>query len=1122
MTDSTILFDKDQRNQIVSSLDETLFVEAGAGSGKTHSLVERIISLVSSPSNIPLRNIAAITFTEKAAAELKHRIRIQLEKLRSNADDENFELFENALNDLDGAAISTVHGFARRILAEFPIEANLPPRFETVDEINSQVAFQYRIEGLLDDLFADEDWAETLLFADAIEFKPVQHLTDIAKALDSNWDLLTPFCCPDLPADDFSDLITRGHALINQIDGCFGDTSKDSMVKLLTKVSQVVYSLENAFDVISQLEILHQAVSGTPLLSKNANTKGAKKNWHDIYSVRSEYAEFRILLKQRHQQFVDAILNRFLSHLIDFTLRSAIDRRTNGCLEFHDLLVLARNTLRDPLHGSAVRSVLHSKYQRLLLDEFQDTDPIQIELAVLIASSPSSDSSRSWQSLSVEPGRLFFVGDPKQSIYRFRRADIGLFLEARNKFTTEVTELSTNFRSVTPIIEWINAVFNNLIEYETGSQPEYKSLVPLRDPAPYGPGIGLIGQSAHVRKDRIDTIRAAEASDISATILAAKQERWSVQRNNEWAPANFNDMAVLVPRRSSLPSLEKAFTKYGIPYQLESANLVWRSREIRDLIMCLRAINDPTDFLATISALRSPIYGCGDDDLYQYRVNGHGSWNFAELPETQTDDASNIALKGLRHLASLYSLRTLLSPSELIEKLIGDQQLYEQSVISQRPRDSLRRLRYVVDQARAWSDTTGGTLHRFLRWASSQADKNSRAVESVLPESDNDSVRIMTIHAAKGLEFPITIVAGLAGESNKSRGLQVGFTPEASVPMIRCKAGVESSGFSNWLEEKKSLEQAERIRLLYVACTRASDHLIVSVHRSERGDTKILRSEMNAAELIYDGCVDHTEIAFTVPSLPSQPVIKQDEDIQTNRPSRKEWEARRTIALSRPNQLRSISPTGITRLSRKNAVTQNQNEEGLNKHGQDLSETPWRKGRYGSALGRAVHGVLQTIDLSKGTNIAALSASQAAAESISHQSQLVQAFVTSALETEVIKSAAMQRHWRELYVAAPINGLVLEGYIDLMYEEHDNNDLILIDYKTDQITDLTVEDKVLQYRLQGAAYAFAVEATTGQHVKEMKLVFLSSDGGPARVERLDDLHLAIADVQLLTKRVEGH
>ena len=142
MTDSTTLFDKDQRNQIVSSLDETLFVEAGAGSGKTHSLVERIISLVSSPSNIPLRNIAAITFTEKAAAELKHRIRIQLEKLRSNADDENFELFENALNDLDGAAISTVHGFARRILAEFPIEANLPPRFETVDEINSQVAFQ--------------------------------------------------------------------------------------------------------------------------------------------------------------------------------------------------------------------------------------------------------------------------------------------------------------------------------------------------------------------------------------------------------------------------------------------------------------------------------------------------------------------------------------------------------------------------------------------------------------------------------------------------------------------------------------------------------------------------------------------------------------------------------------------------------------------------------------------------------------------------------------------------------------------------------------------------------------------------------------------------------------------
>ena len=1118
MTDTVTLFDDAQRSQIDSSLDETLFVEAGAGSGKTHSLVKRIISLVSSPSNIPLRNIAAITFTEKAATELKHRIRIQLEELRSNANDENFERFENALNDLDGAAISTVHGFARRILAEFPVEANLPPRFETVDEINSQVAFQYRMEGLLDDLFADEDWAETLLFADAIEFKPVQHLTDIAMALNSNWDLLTPFPCPNLPTDDFSDLIIRGHAMMNQIDDCFGDTAKDSMVKLLTKVSQLVRSLENAFDATSSLEILHKAVAGSSPLTQKVDRVGSKSNWHNIHAVRAEYSEFRTLLQQQHQQFVDAILNRFLSYLTDFTLRSAIDRRVNGCLEFHDLLVLARNTLRDPLHGADVRSVLHSKYQRLLLDEFQDTDPIQIELAVLIASPPTGDSSLSWQSLSVEPGRLFFVGDPKQSIYRFRRADIGLFLEARNKFTTEATELSTNFRSVTPIIEWVNSVFNNLIQYEAGSQPEYKSLVPFRDPAPYGPGVGLIGQSAHHKKDKIDAIRAAEALDIAATILAAKQDGWSVQRNNDWAPAKFNDMAVLVPSKSSLPSLEKAFTQHGIPYQLESANFIWRSREIRDLIMCLRAINDPTDSLATINALRSPIYGCGDDDLYRYRVNGHGSWNFAELPEAPTDDPADITLKGLRHLASLYSLRTLLSPSELIEKLISDRQLYEQAVISHRPRDSLRRLRYVVDQARAWSDATSGTLHRFLRWASSQADKNSRAVESVLPESDNDSVRVMTIHAAKGLEFPITIVAGLAGASNRSQGLQVGFNSEASSPMIRCKTGVESSGFSDWLKNKNSLEQAERIRLLYVACTRASDHLIISVHRSDR--SKRLRGEMNAAELICDGCVSHTDITFTVPPLPAQPLIKKHEKIQTHRPGRKDWEARRTLALSLPNHLRSISPTGIARLARKHPITQN--EEGLNKHRQDLSEIPWRKGRYGSALGRAVHGVLQTIDLSTGTNIAALSASQAGAESISHQSELVEAFVTSALETEIIKSAARQRHWRELYVAAPVNGLVLEGYIDLMYQEDDTNELILIDYKTDQITDLTAEDKVSQYRLQGAAYAFAVEATTGQQVKEMKFVFLSSEGEPARVQLVNDLHLAIAEVELLTKRVEGH
>ena len=225
---------------------------------------------------------------------------------------------------------------------------------------------------------------------------------------------------------------------------------------------------------------------------------------------------------------------------------AADDRKRAGQLEFHDLLVLARALLRDPNHGPAVRATLHERYQRLLLDEFQDTDPIQIELAVRIAAAdPTSESSgsRPWDEVPVTPGQLFVVGDPKQSIYRFRRADISTFLATRDRFGTEgagTVELTANFRTVRPVIEWVNTTFAALMEIPDDidmpvpSQADYLPLQPTRTAPRTGPPVSVLGRQEHPKGTKADDLRAAEADEVAATVARAIDEGWDVDDGSGW------------------------------------------------------------------------------------------------------------------------------------------------------------------------------------------------------------------------------------------------------------------------------------------------------------------------------------------------------------------------------------------------------------------------------------------------------------------------------------------------------------------------------------------------------------------------------------------------------------
>jgi ATP-dependent exoDNAse (exonuclease V) beta subunit len=1092
--------DQAARNRITADLDSTLFVDAGAGSGKTASLVDRVLALVTS-GGVELESIAAITFTEKAASELKDRVREGLERRAQTAtDDEERCRCRLALDQLDGAAIGTLHSFAQRILNEHPIEAGLPPRVEVLDEVSSGVAFEKRWSVFRDELLADKDIERSLLLFVAAGIK-IEALHSMAGAFNDNWDLVEERVAASAPEPP--DVREELKPILGEFEELCATPCRDPANNLRIRLDQIAEFVDGIRSLEGELDVLEaigpQAVHKVPRFKVKGVGKGS--DFDDAPGVRARVAEAGDRLESVREAVASAAAERLAAEIRGFTLQAAAERRRVGQLEFHDLLVLARSLLCDPVHGATVRLRLHDRYERLLLDEFQDTDPIQIELAVRIAAChPSSEGAGSapWYEVPVEDGRLFFVGDPKQSIYRFRRADISMFLTAAKRFGADTgggVELTANFRTVAPVIEWVNDTFERLMDEPGGddlpvpSQPHYIPLNEMRLAPPAGPAVAVIGREAQPKGVLADEIRTIEAADVAATIVRAMSERWEVEDGDgSWREARFGDVTILVPSRTSLPFLEDALEAAGIAFRAESSSLVYASRAVRDLLMVLRAIDDPTNYLHIVSALRTPLLGCGDDDLFCFKVERRGRWSYlADQPDSVPAD--DVVREGLEYLRSLYEVRNWLAPSELLERITRERRAMELGFAEGRPRDVWRRLRFVIDQARSWSEATGGNLRQYIYWVNQQTAEGARVAEAILPETDDDAVRIMTIHSAKGLEFPITIVSGMS-TAPKARWApaEVVFPATGGVG-YKFGKNVKTEEYESWAPIDEQMGLHERIRLLYVACTRARDHLVVSLHRKERVTPPKPHSRTNA-ELIVDGTAGglstipdaveepgRVEVPTPVKPPPLMPFV--------------EWQKARDGMLRKASRPTTVSATALTDEGAPDVEVEP--DPGLEKRPRDLDLPPWLKGRYGTSVGRAVHGVLQTIDLETGVGLDAAVAAQCEAEAVTDRTEDVRRLVGFALESPSVREAASSPHWREVYVSTPVDGRVLEGYIDLLFRAPEG--LVVVDYKTAATSDPgELARRVEGYRVQGASYAMTVGGSTGERVVRVSFVFLTPDG----------------------------
>ena len=1128
--DALLVSDDKARTSIEKDLGKTLFVEAGAGTGKTTALVGRIVELVltdDSDARVPLSQIAAITFTEAAAAELRERIRIKFEEALRDAkaagNVERIDRCNRALADADIAAVSTLHAFAQRLLSEFPVEVGVPPRVEVIDEVRSQLAFDRRWGVFLDSLYDDPDLEEFIVRASILGVKlNGPQLRNIAQQFDDNWDrLLHVDVPPTRPTPvDFAGVREQIH-LVRQLPLECTDPDDGFL-------SHIRNTYEPVFARFDRASSDHERLRVVDTISKlGPGNGGAKGNWGgDVESAKQVAKDLFAYCKELLVVVAGDTITQFAGKIAEFTRESAQARRSEGLLEFHDLLVLAHILLRN---APEARALLAKRYRVLMLDEFQDTDPIQISLALLLASSVEGRFDGVWSDLTPDDGRLFMVGDPKQSIYRFRRADIELFLQARARFANGEVSLQRNFRTVEPVVAAVNALFAEVMAEETASQAAYSPLVANRTETSSSDHRPIVFGGPNSAKAR--EIREVEAADVAALIvdIQTNKANWLVHAADEgWREPRLSDITILLPTRTSMSQLSHALDDKDIPFRADTGTLVYETQEVKDLLSVLSAIDDPSDQIALVAALRSPLYGCGYDDLYEFR-NGGGAFDIrAPIPDALL---GTVVAAGIEHLHGLTSHRWWDEPSQLLMRVIDDRFAMALPAHGRRARDTWRRLRYVVDQARAFAEAGGGDLREYLEWTRLQGADGSRAHEPMLPEPDDDAVQIMTIHGSKGLEFPITIISGLTTQlgSGGSVGEVIWDKRPDVMPQVKATKTVSTQHFDLAKELDDEMSGPERDRLLYVALTRARDHLLMSGHHAV--DTKGKPKVSHGATLHKFASGSGADLV-RVPTgqaplfSPTAHLSPAENTASFTLATQSAWRSAHTTRVQNA-EVRSVwSATAIAQAASANTYdgddadwfddSVSDDEAGVDD--QQLPPQVYRRGRAGTAIGTAVHGVLQFLDLAAvdEAEIDSLSDAQAWAESVPEHIDTIRASVRSALQAPIVASCATSRHWKELFVAAPVGGGTIEGYVDLLVETPEG--LVVVDYKTDSVnSEAEVDAKLERYSLQGAAYAAAVEVATGLTVVDVQFVFARPNGPVVR--SVDDLAVRRQQVLAATQPV---
>lgn len=1099
-----VVCDADVRTRVTADLGTTFLLEAGAGTGKTRVLVDRYVNCVLDPhrGTGDVRAVAAITFTEKAAGELRQRVRERFEHLavESAADPERAVVIRAALDALDDAPISTIHGFAGRLLREFPVEARVDPAFEQLDQLGSDLERARLWDEWLTELAAGEaactaarrglarllragvrlEWVRTLAVGSGGVFDERYDLEPVSPELDE----------PDLRAA-LNGLVQALDHLAAYCGTACGNTGDRGFVAAMDLVDAgrklVGRPPEGADQLAAGLFALPAKVNKTA-------PGGAKGNWSDAHGGKDElqvrYKEAAGRVREALDAYAEFLTSLAVAIADAFSRWAAAAQLAQGRLDFTDLLGLLRDLLANDVDA---RAALQARFTYVLVDEFQDTDPLQAEIVFYLCE--RRPVARDWREAVLQPGKLFVVGDPKQSIYRFRRADIGMYDQVKRLIAGQpdgagaLEVIRQNFRTTPAVVNWVNNVFSAVFDddEEEGRQPGYQWVEPYRRPA-NGPRVAvLLGDDFGSAAGAVDAARRAEAQALAALLLemqGAGRDRWSVQDREAGGgaaevsrPPRWGDVAILFRATTGLETYEQAFREAGVPYRADGGKAYFARREVDDLLVCLRAVDDPSDGPAVYGALHSTLFGFSDDELFLFWASGGRFDVFAAQPEGHEAVAAALAT-----LRGLHERRASSEPHELAATLVRLTRAAEVlAATGSGGPQAIANLDKLVDRARAFSGAGGMGLGAFLAWAAEAGDAVGEQESQV--DDDGDVVHLLTIHKAKGLEYPIVILAGGAlggggggGEpivDREERRLAIKLKAELPGAAAR---DLEPDRYIRLREREKAMESSEGRRLLYVATTRARDRLVVTcfgrLSNKDGSASAVLLGPIADALPAPEPLVDEYEdggLLVLPPRVPPKVDAGDGAPDERDLPeARRMWSAsREEVLLGARRVAPATSPSGLEHV-----------DEQVRAGGPGAPA-----GRAEAlALGSAVHHTLELCDLDdEGSldRVAAAAAREFERPDVAVEvAQLAAACWRAEPVRAAARAAASDRDavHREVPIAALVDGVVLSGAVDLLYR--DGEDWVIVDYKTDRVAEPDV--LLARYRPQGAAYALAVEAVLGE------------------------------------------
>lgn len=1091
-----ILPDADARAQITHVLDKNIVVEAAAGTGKTTCLVARICELVKAGALRGDARFAAVTFTLKAANELKQRLQAELERQAAAADtpDNQRSLLRQGRDALAECHIGTIHSFCARLLRERPVEAGVNPAFQELDQTD-------------DALFRHRAWTE---FARRLAAGRYQNLTDTFRTFDLDMDILESGFLrfaeyPDVSqwlGDDFNpeDIDLNAFRLsLADYNACLADIAQP-LEKADAKTDELIPILQTL--ARRALRPFPAKVEAAHRLSRifRAKPKFIKMHWKKNFSCPPEENEERHAaylrfyadsVKPFRDQCQAAV---YAAALTAFQLAKKIYDRLRheaGVLNFQDLLMTTARVLRD---YPDVRRELSGRYRRLLVDEVQDTDPIQAEILLLLAGEDAAE--RDWRRTTPRPGSLFIVGDPKQSIYRFRRADIVVYQELKEMVVRHdglLLELVANFRSQPVILDWVNNAFGpsedadadadgKFSRQDTPYSPAYVPLFPGRAEATACDLSGVYRLELLAGKNKGDNpvgtadILADEAQRIASFIRHACDAGLTVPDRGRSRPATPGDFMIVTYQKAKAPLYAAALGRLGIECEVSAGGALSASPALDMLETYLAALANPDDPVAVLAVLRGPLYGVADTDLYRWKKAGH-SFLFPQVPPEKDVAGPEPIARAFYRLNAHHRLFRRFDPLECFERIIDDLGLWAFSCLGDDPVAASGALFTVVELLRTEQGALAGPggLAQRLAWVREHYDGE------VMPAcpSPGDAVRVMNVHKTKGLEAPIVFLTStrnlrarpphfsIGRYGNSVLGGMVLSRGEFGNVVLACPIEWETMA-----ERESQFLDAEKTRLNYVAATRAGSMLVVSTHSA----SGVLKSSFlppgNAATFLPDAL---PEPAVTPQATAAETPLQLDADaflsLAANRSEALERIKRATYELERakPDHVAADIPLPAG------------------------SEVAVADPELAVEMGEILHRLLETDYDDDALTMAAEAQLREYERPLAFAPELA-GLVRGVKSSEIWRRAEAATHrFREVpfSLAEERDGrqVVQRGVIDLAFREDDG--WVIVDYKSDRIPEgVSPEDIAKRHAGQLDAYRIAWEKATNEHVAETLIFFV--------------------------------